>query len=195
MKFLQFSFLSLVLLFVSCAPQGELALPAQNVAERFEVEGGFYESWTWTTPASPTVLSLTKQGDHEMRWSVMQKSLGKARRVNERSLQIAPRYFTHGPAGVEEVRFSPSGRRILVHEKTADGGLFQTLLFSEDSYTGAWSSRVLSLGDGPETKLRTLDDNTEVPALLGDAVPPRILRLDEEVVIYEVDGKTRSFQF
>lgn len=175
-----------------CGPQGRLALPEQNVAEQFAVREGFRPSWHWTVAGSPAVLELAAEGPHEMVWSVREKAMNRIRRSRIGSLQMAPRFFSQGPAGVQEVRFSPSGQTILAHEISRDGSRFQTVLFQQDDYTGAWRSRYLRLGKAAETKVRRLDDRSRVPGLLAPAVPPKILRLDEDLVIYQVDGETRS---
>ncbi|MDQ8191612.1 hypothetical protein [Roseibacillus persicicus] len=180
------------ILLVGCGPQGELALPEQNVAERFAVKEGFRPSWTWTSPGGPAVLALAGDGPHEMYWSVEEKSLPGVRRSRLASLQTLPRFFSQGPAGVREVRFSPSGKTILAHEYSPDGLRFQTVVFQLDDYTGGWKSRRIDLAGAPETKLRKLDDRSKVPALIAPAVPPKILRLDDGLVIYEVAGKTQS---
>lgn len=181
-----------LLLVASCGPKGRLALPEQNVAESFVAEEGYRPKWTWSVPGGPAVLALSKEGPYEMVWTVSEKSLSRVRRSRIASLQRAPRFFSQGPDGVTEVRFSPSGETILAHEYSKDGTRFQTVLFQHDDYTGAWSSRYLDLGKPAETKWRKLDDKTRAPGLLGPAVPPVILRLDEEQVIYEVEGKTKS---
>lgn len=180
------------LLVASCGPQGRLAMPEQNVAERFVTEEGFHPRWNWTTPGSRAILSLSQEGPHEMIWAVREKAMDRLRRSRLASLQVAPRFFSQGPEGVREVRFSPSGETILAHEVTTDGTRFQTVLFQFDQVTGAWRSRVLDLGKAAETKMRKLDDRSRVAVVLAPAVAPTILRLDEEVVIYEVDGKTQS---
>lgn len=178
---------------VSCGgPEGRLAMPEQNVAERFVSEDGYRPRWDWSTPGGPAILSLAVDGRHEMMWSVREKSMDRVRRSRLRSLQTPPRFFSQGPEGVREVRFSPSGETILAHEVASDGVRFQTVLFQFDSNRGAWRSRYLDLGKPEETKLRKLDDRSQVAAVLAPAVAPTILRLDEEVVIYEVEGKTRS---
>lgn len=179
---------------MGCGPQGQLALPEQNVAERFRVEEGYRPQWDWTVPGGPAVLSLVSEGPHEMYWTVSEKALRGVRRSRIASLQIAPRFFAQGPSGVREVRFSPSGKTILAHEFSQNGSRFQTVLFQHDSYTGAWSSRYLDLGDKAKTKARKLDDRSRVPGLLTPAIAPKILRLDESLVIYEVEGRTRSLE-
>ena len=167
-------------------------MPEQNVAERFVTEEGYRPRWNWSTAGGRAILSLSQEGAHEMIWSVREKSNDRIRRSRLASLQRAPRFFAHGPEGVREVRFSPSGETILAHEVSRDGTRFQTVLFQFDDYTGAWRSRYLDLGKAAETKMRKLDDRSRVAAVLAPAVAPKILRLDEEVVIYEVDGKTQS---
>ena len=52
---------------------------------------------------------------------------------------------------------------------------------------------MIALGEEAKTKLRKLDDGSRVPSLLAPAIPPTLLRLDEDLVIYEVKGKRRSF--
>ena len=94
---------------------------------------------------------------------------------------------------MREVRFSPSGQTILAHEFSEDGARFQTVVFQHDEVTGAWRSRLIALGEEAKTKLRKLDDGSRVPSLLAPAIPPTLLRLDEDLVIYEVKGKRRSF--
>ena len=190
------SALSLVCLWavVSCGPQGQLALPAQNIAENFRAEEGFRSRWNWSEPGSPAFLSLSSENEHEMVWSVSEKSMPLVRRSRLGSLQRAPRFFSQGPAGVREVRFSPSGKTILAHEFSPDGGRFQTVLFQEDSFTGAWRSRVLDLAGEAKTKTRKLDDGSRVLGLISPAMAPQILRLDEGRVIYEVDGKQQSLE-
>ena len=180
---------------VGCGPQGQIAAPEQNVAERFIVEEGFRPRWNWTVAGAPAVLSLSADGPHEMVWTVSDKDMSHVRRSRIASLQTATRFFSQGPSGVKEVRFSPSGRTILIYEFSGDGSRFQTVLFQNSERTGAWRSRYLNLGDGPETKTRKLDDRSKVPGLISPAVAPKILRLDENLVIYEVEGKTRSFEF
>ena len=180
---------------VSCGPQGRIAFPEQNVAERFEVEEGFRSRWTWTVPGGPSVLALSADGPHEMVWTVSDKDLPGVRRSRIASLQTATRFFSQGPSGVKEVRFSPSGTTILVYEFSRDGSRFQTVLFQNDGRTGAWSSRYLSLGEQAKTKTRKLDDRSKVEGVLEPAIAPQILRLDENLVIYEVEGKTRSLEF
>ncbi|MGJ8725087.1 MAG: hypothetical protein ACSHYB_11065 [Roseibacillus sp.] len=186
--------LGVFLLAVGCGPQGRIASPEQNVAERFEVEEGLRSRWTWTVPGGPAVLSLAADGPHEMYWTVSDKSLPNVRRSRLASLQTATRFFSQGPSGVKEVRFSPSGRTILAYEFSRDGSRFQTVLFQNDDYTGAWRSRYLNLGEKAKTKTRKLDDRSKVPGLLEPAIAPKILRLDEDLVIYEVEGKTRSLE-
>ena len=93
---------------------------------------------------------------------------------------------------MREVRFSPSGKTVLAHEFSPDGSRFQTVVFQQDDYTGGWKSRRIDLAGAPETKIRKLDDRTKVPALISPSVPPKILRLDEDLVIYEVAGRTCS---
>lgn len=180
------------LMVVGCGPQGELALPAQNVAERFEVEEGFRPKWNWTEPGAPAVLSLSSDGPHEMVWTVSEKSMSRVRRSRMASLQKTPRFFSQGPAGVREVRFSPSGETILAHEFSADGARFQTVVFQFDRVTGAWRSRLIPLAGVAKTKMRRLDDGSRVAGLVAPASPPRILRLDNDLVIYEVDNQKRS---
>lgn len=177
---------------VGCGSKGQLALPAQNVAERFGVEEGFRSSWNWTVPGGPAVLTLSSENEHEMVWSVSLKSMPRVRRSRLGSLQRAPRFFSQGPEGVREVRFSPSGKTILAHEFSPDGTRFQTLLFQEDGYTGAWRSRVIDLAVQAQTKIRKLDDGSKVPSLISPKMAPKILRLDESLVIYEVNGQQRS---
>ncbi len=190
---MKYGFLATILLgLASCGPQGRLAVPEQNIAERFTVEEGFRPSWHWMVPGGPALLSLSVENGNEMVWAVKEKSASGIRRSRLASLQRPPRFFSQGPEGVSQVRFSPSGKTILIHETSRDRTRFQTLLFQLDGYTGAWRSRPLSLGKEEETKARRLDDGSRVPGLLRSAVPPRILRLDEELVIYEVDGKTHS---
>lgn len=179
-------------LLLGCGPQGELALTEQNVAERFTVAEGLRPSWTWSVPGGPAVLTLAADGPHEMYWSLEEKVLPGVRRSRLASLQTQPRFFSQGPAGVREVRFSPSGKTVLAHEYSADGTRFQTVVFQQDDYSGAWKSRRIELAGAPKTKLRKLDDRSKVPALIAPAVPPKILRLDEDLVIYEVAGKTQS---
>lgn len=181
------------LVVASCGPQGRLAAPEQNVAERFETSEGLRQSWSWTVPGGPVVLSLSEEGPHEMIWTVSEKSMNRVRRSRISSLQVAPRFFTQGPKGVREVRFSPSGQTILAHEFSEDGARFQTVVFQHDEVTGAWRSRLIALGEEAKTKLRKLDDGSRVPSLLAPAIPPTLLRLDEDLVIYEVKGKRRSF--
>ncbi len=187
--------LALVFVVAACSPQGQLAVPAQNVAERFEVSGGMRPSYQWTVPGAPAVLSLGAEGPHEMLWTVSEKSMSRVRRSRLQSLQTVPRFFAQGPAGVQEVRFSPSGKTILAHEVSGDGGRFQTVLFRQDVSTGAWRSRILNLGKPAETKARKLDDGSRVPGLVTAAVAPKILRLDENLVIYEVADETQSFKW
>lgn len=130
-----------------------------------------------------------------MVWSVSEKALPRVRRSRLGSLQRAPRFFSQGPEGVREVRFSPSGKTILAHEFAADGRRFQTVLFQEDSFTGAWRSRLIDLAGKAKTKERKLDDGSRVLGLIAPASAPRILRLDEGLVIYEVDGQQQSLSF
>ena len=179
---------------VGCGPQGQIASPEQNVAERFVVKEGFRQSWNWTVPGAPAVLSLAADGPHEMLWTVSDKDMPDVRRSRIASLQTATRFFSQGPSGVKEVRFSPSGKTILAYEFSRDGSRFQTVLFQNDLRTGAWRSRYLSLGEEAKTKTRKLDDRSKVPGLLEPAIAPKILRLDENLVIYEVEGKTRSLE-
>lgn len=190
-------FLTLILvgLLASCGrgPQGRLALPEQNIVKDFVAEERYRSSWKWTLPGLPAILSLSSEGAYkEMIWSVSDKTSSGVRRSRIASLQLAPRFFTHGPQAVTQVRFSPSGETILAQEFSRDGARSQTVLFKRDRYTGAWRSRYLHLEQPQKTTLRELDDRSRVPALLEPAIAPRILRLDENLVIYEVDGKTRS---
>lgn len=197
---MNFSLLTLlgagVLLVSSCGPSGRIATPEQNMASRFELAGeGSRRSWTWSETGSPAILSLEKEGDYELTWTIREKPYAERRRTSRASLLQAPPIPSQGPLGLKEVRFSPSGRTILVHEAGLDRRKFQTLLFRMNEESGAWTSRRIDLGGKAVTKLTKLDDQTKVPAIIADPSPPRILRLDDALVIYEVDGKTRSLAF
>jgi hypothetical protein len=176
-----------------CGSPGRLANPSQNVASQFELaDQGGRKSWTWTEPGSPAVLSLEKEGNYELTWAIREKPYADRRRTSIASLLQAPPLPSQGPFGLKEVRFSPSGKTILVHETARDRGRFQTLIFQEDALTGAWKSRKIDLAGEANTKMRKLDDKTKVPAIIAGPQPPTILRLDDKLVIYEVNGKTRS---
>lgn len=181
------------LFYSSCSPTGRLATPEQNIAPRFEVAGdSSRRSWTWSEAGSPAVLSLERDGAFELTWAIREKPYADRRRTSIASLLQAPPIPAQGPLGLKEIRFSPSGRTILVHEAGRDRSKFQTLIFRTDPTSGAWTSRKIDLGSERETKLTKLDDKTKVPAIIAAPTPPRILRLDDELVIYETDGKTRS---
>ena len=188
------AFLSAIAAFlmVSCGPSGQLAVPEQNIASRFELSGNYRPMWQWTEAGSPAILSLEEQGSHELLWSVREKPRGLRRRASKSSLLESPPFPAQGPKGVQEVRFSPSGKTILIHEQTLAGDKFQTVVFYQSDRNGSWYSRSLDLGKSPETKLRKLDDKTRVPVILSPGVAPEILRLDDSLLIYRVDGKTRS---
>lgn len=181
------------LILSSCGPSGQLARPEQNIVSRFEVEGNYRRAWQWTEVDSPALLSLEEQGTHELLWCVREKPRADRRRTSATSLLVSPPFPSQGPRGLEEVRFSPSGKTILVHEQTSDGARFQTLVFWQELRTGAWRYRKLDLGKPAETKLRKLDDQSRVPVILSNGLAPKILRLDDGSVIYQVDGKTASF--
>jgi hypothetical protein len=157
-----------------------------------DVRDSSNKSWTWTEPGSPAVLSLEKEGNYELTWAIREKPYADRRRTSIASLLQAPPLPSQGPFGLKEVRFSPSGKTILVHETARDRGRFQTLIFQEDALTGAWKSRKIDLAGEANTKMRKLDDKTKVPAIIAGPQPPTILRLDDKLVIYEVNGKTRS---
>lgn len=181
------------LLLCQCGTGGRIATPEQNIASRFEVSGEKNRrSWTWSETGSPAVLSLEKDGPFELTWAVREKPYVDRRRTSITSLLQAPPIPSQGPLGLKEVRFSPSGKTILVHETGWDRSKFQTLVFQLDPITGAWTSRKISLGSERTTKLTKLDDKTKVPAIVAAPLPPSILRLDDNLVIYEIDGKTRS---
>lgn len=182
----------MLVLVASCGPKGRLAVPEQNVVQRFEVSEGFQPSYLWALPGTPATLTLAPNGPHEMFWSVSEKAAPRVRRSRLASLQRKPRFFSQGPDGVREVRFSPSGRTILAQEFSADRSRFQTLIFQQDETTGAWRSRTLNLGQTVATKSKKLDDGSRVASLIGVATAPRILRLDEDLVIYQLRGETQS---
>jgi hypothetical protein len=184
---------ALLLLASGCGSQGRLANPAQNVASRFELAGeGDRKSWTWSEAGSPAVLSLEKDGPYELTWAIREKPYADRRRTSEASLLQAPPLPSQGPFGLKEVRFSPSGKTILVHERARNRSRFQTLVFRSSPVTGAWSSGKVDLAGEATTKMRKLDDKTKVPAIVAGPQAPKILRLDDDLVIYEVEGKTRS---
>lgn len=193
MKCLPLVFASLASLILNgCGPSGQLARPEQNIVSRFEVEGSYRRAWQWTEAGSPAVLSLEEQGSHELLWCVREKPRVDRRRTSATSLLVSPAFPAQGPRGLEEVRFSPSGKTILIHEKSFDGARFQTLVFWQEERTGAWRYRQIDLGKRAETKLRKLDDKSRVPVTLTEAQAPKILRLDDASVVYQVDGKTAS---
>ena len=186
------SFSLALLTLTNCGPSGQLALPEQNIVSRFELEGDLRRSWQWTETGSPVVLSLEEKGSYELLWCIREKPRKDRLRAPIRSLLLAPAFPSRGPQGLQEVRFSPSGRTILVQEHSRDGSKFQVLLFTQSQQSSAWFSRPLTLGEPAKTKLRKLDDNSRVPALLSGSTPPQILRLDDDLVIYQVDKETRS---
>ena len=177
---------------VGCGSSGQLAFPEQNIASRFELEGNLRRSWRWTETGSPVILSLEERGSHELLWCIRKKPRADRRLASTTSLLLAPSFSSQGPNGLEQVRFSPSGTTILVHERSQDGAKFQTLLFTQDQRSGVWFSRRLDLGKPAETKLRKLDDKSRVPVLLNGSIPPQILRLDDELVVYQIGKETRS---
>jgi len=177
---------------VGCGSSGQLAFPEQNIASRFELEGNFRRSWRWTETGSPAILSLEERGSHELLWCIRKKPRADRRLASVTSLLLAPAFSSRGPDGLKEVRFSPSGTTILVHERSQDEARFQTLLFTQNQRSGVWFSRKLDLGQPAETKLRKLDDKSRVPVLLSGSVPPEILRLDDDLVVYQIGKETRS---
>lgn len=177
----------------SCGPSGQLARPEQNIVSSFELAGSYRRAWQWSEVHSPAVLSLEEEGSHELLWCVREKPQADRRRTSATSLLVSPPFPAQGPSGLQEVRFSPSGKTILVHEQTPDGARCQTVVFWQEERTGAWRYRKLDLGKPAKTKLRKLDDQSRVPVILNDGIAPKILRLDDGGIIYQVDGKTASY--
>jgi len=193
MKFLLPLSASIALLaLASCGSSGQLAFPEQNIAARFELEGSFRRSWQWTEAGAPVILSLEEHGSHELLWCIRKKPRADRRFASISSLLFTPAFAAQGPSGLEQVRFSPSGTTILAHERSRNGDKFQTLLFTQDLRTGTWFSRRLDLGTPAKTKLKRLDDKTKVPVILSNSVPPQILRLDDDLVVYQIGKETRS---
>ncbi|MDP0491525.1 MAG: hypothetical protein Q7Q71_10780 [Verrucomicrobiota bacterium JB023] len=185
--------LSLILLaLVACGPSGQIATPRQNIAHQFKFEAHrFRPKWQWSQPGTSAILSLEQEG-RGMVWSIREMPYADRRHLTFPSVMLPPYFPTEGHRGLQDVRFSPSGETILIHEISPDGLRSQTLAFRKSGPMSTWSAERINLAAPGKTKMRKLDDGTRVPALLTNPKPPRILRLDDNLVIYEVDGETRS---
>ncbi len=183
----------LVGLLVACGPSARLARPEQNVASRYQVSSKGEGEWTWTEPYADSILILRKGRGQELYWSVQNKGGSTFRQARFQSLQSPSVMSRSAPPAILEVRFSPSGNAILVQEKTNEGGVSQTILFK--SLGSVWTSRRLGLSRPAETRSRRLDDGSRVDAIVSPAQEATILRLDDQQIIHEIDGKTGSYAF
>ncbi len=187
--------LTISIILASCGGVASIDDPRQNIASQFTLDDHLHPSWHWSQPGITSILTLDARSPDELVWSIREKNRGSYRRSSIHSLQRQPRLLRAGPDGILEVRFSPSGKSILIQEEAPTTGHSLIILFHQDSFTGAWSSYPLNLTPPSKQKYQKLDDGSQVPLLNRPKATIQILRLDERSVIYEIDKKTYSKAF